>query len=139
MPDLTVDEIAAMGPYHIQLYRKLAGDAFPAPEAFAAHSELVRSAVLDKTAERWVYFVRAETGQIKIGVATCTTKRLRGLRSASPVALRLLARVRGGATLEAEYHARFAAHRLHGEWFAPHPDILAEIERLSHHPDQEAS
>lgn len=32
---------------------------------------------------------------------------------------------------ERDYHARFAAHRLRGEWFAPHPDILAEIEHLN--------
>lgn len=30
------------------------------------------------------------------------------------------------------YHLRFAAHRHgKGEWFSPHPDILAEIERLN--------
>ena len=23
------------------------------------------------------------------------------------------------------------AHRMYGEWFAPHPDILAEIDRLN--------
>jgi len=34
------------------------------------------------------------------------------------------------AAFERAYHRQFAAHRLHGEWFAPHPDILAEIDRL---------
>lgn len=29
-----------------------------------------------------------------------------------------------------------AAHRLHGEWFAPHPDILAEIDRLKSMQEQ---
>lgn len=131
MPELTVAEIAALSPHHIELYRKLAGDAFPPPEAFEACNEQVRYAVLDKAAERWVYFVRAETGQVKIGVATCTTRRLRGLQTCSPVRLHLEAQTRGGATLESQYHARFAAHRLHGEWFSPHPDILAEIDRLN--------
>ena len=35
------------------------------------------------------------------------------------------------ADVEKEYHPRFAEHRLHGEWFHPHPDILAEIDRLN--------
>nr|WP_144036753.1 GIY-YIG nuclease family protein [Sphingopyxis witflariensis] len=41
----------------------------------------------------------------------------------------------GWGTLKDEriLHDRFAAHRLHGEWFERHPDILAEVERLSPH------
>lgn len=32
---------------------------------------------------------------------------------------------------ERAYHKHFSEHRLHGEWFEPHPDIMAEIERLN--------
>lgn len=38
---------------------------------------------------------------------------------------------------ERAYHAMFKAHRLHGEWFEPHPDILAEIARLTPTPHKE--
>jgi hypothetical protein len=32
--------------------------------------------------------------------------------------------------LEGAYHQHFADLRVEGEWFEPHPDIFAEIERL---------
>lgn len=83
-----------------------------------------------------VYFIQAQTGQIKIGIAASPELRLRALQTGSPVTLALLATRSGGRPKEAEYHARFAVHRLHGEWFSPHPDILAEIEHLA--PDQAA-
>ncbi len=78
-----------------------------------------------------VYFIRAETGQIKIGMAIDPEARLKNLQTASPVKLEIVATCEGGAEGEAEYHERFAEHRLRNEWFAPHPDILAEVERLS--------
>lgn len=76
-----------------------------------------------------IYFVQAETGPIKIGSTSYLASRMVTLRGQSPVALTLLATMEGDRTAEFRLHARFAAHRLHGEWFAPHPDILAEIER----------
>ena len=86
-----------------------------------------------RSAASLAYFIQAETGQIKIGLAKDPRERLRTLQTGSPVALRLLAFIAGGYDAEQGYHARFAAHRLHGEWFAPHPDILAEITRLAPH------
>jgi hypothetical protein len=78
-----------------------------------------------------VYFIRAETGQIKIGMAADPKARLSNLQTANPVKLELMATCEGGAEREAEYHERFREHHLRGEWFAPHEDILAEIARLS--------
>lgn len=78
-----------------------------------------------------VYFIQSESGGIKIGVAVDVAKRLRGLQTAHPAKLTLLAVTNGGPAQEADYHRRFAAHRLHGEWFERHPDILAEIDRLN--------
>ena len=78
-----------------------------------------------------VYFVQAENGLIKIGNTKYLNYRLESLRNQGPLALALLATVPGGRAEEFAYHAAFAAHRLHGEWFAPHPDILAEIERIN--------
>ena len=79
-----------------------------------------------------VYFVSGAGGAVKIGFTTLEVrKRISQFAVGSPVALVVLATVEGTMRLEAEYHRRFAAHRLQGEWFSPHPDILAEIDRLT--------
>ena len=78
-----------------------------------------------------IYFVGPADGPIKIGYASRLEFRLKDLRTMNALPLVLHATVQGPAALEREYHRRFAASRLHGEWFSPHPDILAEIERLS--------
>lgn len=78
-----------------------------------------------------IYFVRAANGPIKIGTTGYLDGRLKQLGTQSPVAIELLASCPGDRADEHAYHRQFAEHRLHGEWFDPHPDILAEIERLS--------
>lgn len=77
------------------------------------------------------YFAGSEDGPIKIGNSRQPARRLRELRRDTPDKLKLLARVGGGSERERYYHQLFAAHRLSGEWFNRHPDILEEIERLS--------
>lgn len=77
-----------------------------------------------------VYFVQAECGLIKIGTTADIEWRMKSLRGQSPVPLTLLATVPGRRTEEHEFHRRFAAHRLHGEWFKRCPEIEAEIVRL---------
>jgi hypothetical protein len=79
----------------------------------------------------YTYFARCTlTGQIKIGrTADVKTRMYRlGIDAGAPV--ELLATISGGE-IEPVYHWWFAEHRLEGEWFAPHPDILAEIDRLN--------
>lgn len=78
-----------------------------------------------------IYFIGPDDGPIKIGWASNIVTRVRDLRLANAFPLRIWASVGGPPSLEREYHKRFAAHRLHGEWFERHPDILAEIERLN--------
>lgn len=78
-----------------------------------------------------LYFIQALSGPIKIGIAADLKARLKTLQTAHFEPLTLIAAVDGGGRLEREYHARFAQHRLVGEWFTPAPDILAEIERLN--------
>lgn len=78
-----------------------------------------------------VYFIQAPNGPIKIGRAVNVANRLRALQTSHPSGLRLLAVALGGYRFERAYHRQFAEHRLHGEWFEPHPEILAEIDRLS--------
>lgn len=81
-----------------------------------------------------VYFICSPSqpgSPIKIGFTTDLKKRLKSLQTGSPNKLEVLAVVAACVTQERAYHERFAAHRLNGEWFDPHPDILAEIARLT--------
>lgn len=78
-----------------------------------------------------VYFIGGEGCAIKIGFSVDPQDRLRTIQAHSPVPLKILALRHGGPDREAAYHCQFEAHRLHGEWFSPHPDILAEIDRLN--------
>lgn len=80
--------------------------------------------------QSYVYFIGADVGCVKIGEALDPDRRLRTLQSGSPVQLRILATTFGGPVLERDYHRKFAAHRLHGEWFTRCPEIEAEIARL---------
>lgn len=77
-----------------------------------------------------VYFIRSPNA-IKIGRSKDPKGRLSVLQTGHSEPLSLAACTPGGSELEGEYHARFAAHRLHREWFAPAPEILAEIDRLT--------
>ncbi|WP_331728809.1 GIY-YIG nuclease family protein [Streptomyces canus] len=54
---------------------------------------------------------------VKIGTSGDPEARLRQLQSGSPVPLSVLWSTPGDTALERELHARFAAHRAHGEWF----------------------
>jgi hypothetical protein len=78
-----------------------------------------------------VYFVGHREHAIKIGTTVSLKTRYGALQANSPLKLEIFATRPGGQDREAAYHTQFAGHRLHNEWFAPHPDILAEIDRLS--------
>lgn len=82
----------------------------------------------------FVYFIKSQAA-IKIGVSYNPKKRLKAIQTGHADRLELIAWCGGDETVEREYHRRFAAHRLHGEWFSPHPDILAEITRLQESPN----
>lgn len=79
----------------------------------------------------FVYFIGGEVGAVKIGFAVSPKSRLGDLQCGSPIKLEILATVAGMPRDERDYHKRFAAHRLHREWFERVPEILAEIERLN--------
>jgi hypothetical protein len=78
-----------------------------------------------------VYFIGSELGQVKIGMARVPERRLRELQTSHPAKLTILATCEGGHEREQGYHRKFAAHRLHGEWFERCPEIEAEIARLT--------
>lgn len=80
-----------------------------------------------------VYFIASERGPIKIGIAVNPQDRLRGLQTGHHEKLSLLATCPGGMEREKEYHARFKAYRINGEWFERSPEIEAEIEQLANY------
>ncbi len=76
-----------------------------------------------------VYFIGMKNS-IKIGKTVNLHARLKKLQTGSPVRLRVLAYIEGGADLELEYHSRFAKDRVHGEWFRKSDAIMDEIKRI---------
>lgn len=65
-----------------------------------------------------IYF--AQTGDnrfIKIGFATNVTKRVEGLRTGSPMPIKVLATMSGTIPIERQLHARFDHLRVNREWF----------------------
>ncbi|ABB33266.1 Putative helicase A859L [Geobacter metallireducens RCH3] len=77
----------------------------------------------------WVYFIKSESShEIKIGyTAGPIEKRITSLQTAHSSNLRVLATVPGTREYEKELHRKFADHRLKGEWFAPHHDLVSFI------------
>lgn len=76
-----------------------------------------------------VYFVQVGArGPIKIGSARNVYYRFKDLQTANHQELRLLgAVVDWGVEEERALHARFAKHRVRGEWFRPDADLRAHI------------
>ena len=108
--------------------------AFRQEQARAAEQEArqaTEAEQLHRSAGPYVYFIGGEVGAIKIGYSKAPKERLTTLQIGSPIPLAILASFAGSMADEARLHERYAAHRLHGEWFERHPDILEEIERLT--------
>ena len=76
------------------------------------------------------YFIQGEvTQRIKIGhTTTAASERLRQMQTGSPDLLIFLGACFGSEKSETFLHNKFSNHRLHGEWFNPHPEILEYIE-----------
>lgn len=107
------------------------GEAQTFLDAYVAGQPVRPSTLAPTRPPTLCYFIGGDVGGIKIGASTAPAERLGAFQLQSPIRLELLAVCDGGLKAEREYHLRFAAHRLHGEWFERHPDILAEIERLA--------
>jgi hypothetical protein len=93
--------------------------------------------------EPMVYFIGIEkrivpNSPVKIGVSRHPLARVAEMSLQSPYPLTLLAICRGGLSKERKYHARFAAQRLHGEWFARSPDLERLIRWQKAHGDLRA-
>ena len=81
-----------------------------------------------------IYFLQTvHGGPIKIGKTSDLMKRLSAIQNACPYELQLLGLLDEGTRLygvtERQLHDRFVLSRLHGEWFAPDPELLGFIER----------
>jgi hypothetical protein len=76
-----------------------------------------------------VYFIRqGDDGPVKVGTSHDLQLRLQQLQGANPHPLKILVAVPGDEKREVEIHFALAKHRLHGEWFAAHPEVLEFIE-----------
>lgn len=80
---------------------------------------------------RHVYYMQAVNGgPIKIGVAYDPEERLKQIAHHAAQPIRLLAYHVGDFQDEAALHKRFSEERLHGEWFADSPRLLAHLDRV---------
>lgn len=79
--------------------------------------------------QRFVYFIQAGNGPVKIGVAAESSKRLAELQTGNAETLRIIATIEGDYAREGKLHARFSDHRLRGEWFNADPvlSVLGEV------------
>jgi len=134
----SIDKAAAHSPLSVGVFRDFCREngitARRRPSSFGRRfAEAFRSPsssadYLEARDDLVVYFIRAESGQIKIGVSVDVVERLQDLQSASPSRLELLGTVSGGLREEGRLHRKFAAHRLHGEWFSE--DIRFDVAKL---------
>lgn len=85
-----------------------------------------------------IYFIRAvNSGAIKIGVSNDPRRRLESMQTGSPEPLELLGVLPGGVDEERRLHQRFAAYRIHGEWFRGDETLTRAIEVLTLKPIDE--
>lgn len=100
------------------------------PDQMDSHIAVARAEAEASVARRKhsvVYFIQAADGPIKIGHAVNVENRLIRLQIGNAQPLKLLGVKQGGVAIEKSYHQRFNEHRIRGEWFHPHPDILNEV------------
>lgn len=98
----------------------------PTPEEFKA----IRKRMGVSPDASYTYFAWGQrTELIKIGRSFRPHQRMRELGLSTAQTVDLIAAYRGD--IEAIYHTAFSEHRRFGEWFAPHPDIISEIDFLN--------
>lgn len=82
-----------------------------------------------------VYFIGEitedwEHGPIKIGIAADPGNRLANLQSSNQRELAMFGWFDAPDGTEKSIHRRLAQHRIRGEWFEPHADVLAVLEEF---------
>ena len=78
----------------------------------------------------YIYFIQEGLdGQIKIGYSLDPKSRLKSLQTSNPRQLRLLLTLEGDEDYERKLHKQFDRHKLQGEWFQNHEDLLIFIDQ----------
>lgn len=78
----------------------------------------------------FVYFIQAgQGGNIKIGISRNVMSRFSKMNTDAGEPIRTLLIIPGDESNERALHKELCAHRSHGEWFKPHGDVLAIIDR----------
>jgi len=86
----------------------------------------IRNGLRDDHRSPVVYFIQAENGgHVKIGRTDDLAKRLQGLSTGRPDALVVLGAIPGASEDERRIHEALAEYRDRGEWFLPHPAVMA--------------
>lgn len=77
----------------------------------------------------YIYFIQAQdAGPIKVGVtADDPRKRMVKIQSDCPWPVTLLGTIKGSVAQEKQIHLVLARWRTQGEWFEPHPIVLAAV------------
>lgn len=119
--------------YHVDDVELYCRGGFP---AVVAH-EWARKAAGPPPHYHFVYFIQAENGlgepgPIKIGMTKkrLLRDRLSNMQTGCPYPLWLTCAIVASPGLERALHERFAGHRIRGEWFHPHPDLLSFVESI---------
>lgn len=76
-----------------------------------------------------VYFAQNKKGEIKIGHSGTPVHRIMKLGYIGKEKLKPLGFMVGGLEREREIQFQFRDYCIQGEWFEPHPDLLAFIEQ----------
>jgi hypothetical protein len=76
-----------------------------------------------------IYFVEQQEKYVKIGFTSGdVVSRVRYMQIGNPHKLNLIAAISGGTDVERRLHDRFSHHRVRGEWFVLHKEIIEYID-----------
>jgi hypothetical protein len=116
----------AQGRKRVARYAKSEAEAYEVLQQMLGQNETDPTRLKEYDPPKSLYFIQAgDNGPIKIGVARNFEKRLASMQSSCPELLIVLKVIpSAGHSMEKHLHRYFAAHRLRGEWFSPHPDVL---------------
>lgn len=89
-----------------------------------------------KAASRgYVYFVRAQSGPVKIGWTRGLRSRMNGLQTHHYETLELIGVSKTERSAERDMHRRLREYRIRGEWFVPTEAVMCAIDAmLTEHP-----
>ncbi|NEO59297.1 MAG: GIY-YIG nuclease family protein [Moorea sp. SIO4G2] len=119
--------------YNLLLEHEIVTKGLSRPQAEKAIQEIERERLnaarirmqFKQKKEKLVYLVADTQHNVcKIGVSLDPIQRLKSLQGGYPWILELLGTIPGGGKREVALHKLFHTHRLEGEWFTLHYDIL---------------